>query len=52
MYKINVTFSFGRISLTRDVIGATRAECMAQVDATLEGNPALDYVINSEGEVA
>lgn len=51
MYIMNVTFNFGRISLIRDFTGATREECMAQVDLTLEGNPALDYVINSEGQL-
>ena len=52
MYKINATLTFGNIQLIRDYLGDTREECMAQINYTLEQNPALDYVINSESEVA
>ncbi len=51
MYRIFVIYKFGRMSNEVEHTGADRAACMAQIDAVLEKNPALEYSIVEEGEV-
>jgi len=46
-----VIYKFGRLSNEVEHTGADRTACMAQVDAALEQNPALEYTIADEGPV-
>ena len=51
MYSMTVKFVFGRLELSRTITGATREECMASINYTLDANPALELVIIQEGSV-
>ena len=51
MYRMSVIYKFGRLSNETTVTGADRAACIAQIDAVLEQNPALEYTIADEGPV-
>lgn len=48
---MTVKFVFGRLELSRIITGATREECMASINYTLDANPALELVIIQEGSV-
>lgn len=51
MYSMTVKFVYGRLQLSKIITGATREECMASINYTLDSNPALELLIIEEGSV-
>ncbi len=49
MYSMNVVFKFGRLQVQKTITGADRDACMADINFTLEANPAIELIIISEG---
>lgn len=52
MYRMLVIYTFGKMSVESDITGADRADCLNQIQASLDQNPALEYTIAEEGPVA
>lgn len=52
MYRMYVIYTFGLMSNEVEYKGVDRDACIAQINSTLEINPALEYTIAEEGPVA
>jgi hypothetical protein len=51
MYSITFQLIFVRMKATHTVTGASREDCMAQVEAGFNASIADEYVILSEGPI-
>jgi hypothetical protein len=51
MYSITFQLIFVRMRATHTVTGASREDCMAQVEAGFNASIADEYVILSEGPI-
>ena len=48
MYSMKVVFKFGRLQVEKTINGTDRDACMADINYTLDANPAIELVIIEE----
>ena len=51
MYSITFQLIFVRMKATHTITGASRADCIAQIEAGFDASIADEYIILSEGPV-